>query len=91
MGNYYNKKHLEHPTFEEGDLVMLDGRNIRTKRPSKQLAPKKYGPFKILKKIGTMTYRLELHSRWRIHKVFHVSVTNMKDTSIQDQVIWTLP
>ena len=74
MGSYYNKKHLEAPTFEEGDLVMLDGRNIRTKRPSKKLAPKKYGPFKILKKKGTRAYRLELHSRWRIHNVFHVSL-----------------
>ena len=74
MGSYYNKKHLEAPTFEEGDLVMLDGRNIKTKRPSKKLAPKKYGPFKILKKIGTRAYRLELHSRWRIHNVFHVSL-----------------
>ena len=74
MGSYYNKKHLEAPTFEEGDMVMLDGRNNRTKRPSKKLAPKKYGPFKILKKIGTRAYRLELHSRWRIHNVFHVSL-----------------
>ena len=74
MGRYYNKKHIEAPTFEEGDLVMLDGRNIRTKRSSKKLAPKKYGPFKILKKIGTRAYRLELHSRWRIHNVFHVSL-----------------
>ena len=74
MGSYYNKKHLEAPTFEEEDLVMLDGGNIRTKRPSKKLAPKKYGPFKILKKIGTRAYRLELHSRWRIHNVFHVSL-----------------
>ena len=74
MGSYYNKKHLEAPTFEEGDLVMLNGRNIRTKLPSKKLAPKKYGPFRILKKIGTRAYRLELHSRWRIHNVFHVSL-----------------
>ena len=41
MGSYYNKKHLESPIFEEGDLLMLDGQNIRTKRPSKKLAPKK--------------------------------------------------
>ena len=74
MGNYYNKKHLEAPTFEEGDLVMLDGRNIRTKRPSKKLAAKKYGTFKIMKKIGTRAYKLELHTRWRIHNVFHVSL-----------------
>ena len=53
---------------------MLDGRNIRTKRPLKKLAPKKYGSFEILKKIGTRAYKLELHSRERIHDVFHVSL-----------------
>ena len=53
MGSYYNQKRIEAPTFDEGDVVMLDGQNIRTKRPSKKLAPKKNGPFKILKKIGT--------------------------------------
>ena len=74
MWNYYDQKRMEAPSFKEGDLVMLDGRNIRTKRPSKKLAPKKYGPFKILKKIGTRAYKLELHSRWRIHDVFHVSL-----------------
>ena len=74
LGNYYDRKRIEAPSFKEGDLVMLDGRNIRTKRPSKKLAPKNYGPFKILKKIGTRAYKLELHPRWRIHDVFHVSL-----------------
>ena len=74
MGNYYDQKQIEAPTFNEGDLVMLDGRKLRKKRPSKKLAPKKYGPFKILMKIGTRTYKLELQSRWRIHNVFHVSL-----------------
>ena len=74
MGKYYNKQPLEAPIFEDGDLVVLDGGNIRTKCPSKKLAPKKYGPFTILTKIGTRSYKLKLHSRWRIHNVFHVSL-----------------
>lgn len=49
MGKNYNQRHMEVPAFEERDLVLLDGRNIKTKRPSKKLVPKKYSPFKILK------------------------------------------
>ena len=65
---------MEHPSYEIGDLVMLNAKNIRTKRPTKKLAPKIYGPFRILEKIGFRSFRLELQTRWRIHNVFHVSL-----------------
>ena len=74
MSKYYNNRHLPHPDFQVGELVMLNGKNIRTKRPSKKLAPKLYGPFKILGKVGNRAYRLELQDRWRIHDTFHVSL-----------------
>ena len=35
--------------------------------------PKYYGPYKVLQKIGTMAYELELPSSSRVHPVFHVS------------------
>jgi hypothetical protein len=39
-----------------------------------ELSPKYCGPFQILKKVGTMVYKLELPSEWKIHNVFHVSL-----------------
>jgi len=48
MGGYYNRKAKQQPDFKIGDMVMLNAENIRTKRPSKKLAPKLYGPCKIL-------------------------------------------
>ena len=74
MSKYYNKGKQEHPTYEIGDLVMLNAKNIHTKRPTKKLAPKLYGPFRILEKIGSRSFRLELQTRWRKHNVFHVSL-----------------
>ena len=38
-----------------------------------KLSPKYYGPYKVLQKIGTFAYKLELLASSRVHLVFHVS------------------
>jgi len=50
---YYDPKATEEPIMEVGELVMLNAKNIRTKRPSMKLSPKQYGPLKVLEKKGT--------------------------------------
>jgi Chromo (CHRromatin Organisation MOdifier) domain len=49
----------------------LDGRNLNINYASKKLAPKREGPFEVIKKIGTNTYRLKLPPGWKIHNVFN--------------------
>jgi hypothetical protein len=79
MKRYYDKKRKQdkdgnaiYSDFQEGDRVWLDGRNLRTLRPSKKLDAKRLGPFKILKKIGSSAYRLQLPASWtRVHPVFN--------------------
>ena len=74
MKRYYDRKATEQPEIEGGDLVMLNAKNIRTKRPSKKLSPKLYAPFKVLAKKGSRAYKLEISPRWKVHPVFHVSL-----------------
>lgn len=64
-----------------GDKVWLEGKNLPTSYPKTKLAPKRYGPFEILEKIGTTAYKLKIPDQWRIHLVFHVSLlTPFKET-----------
>jgi len=72
MKNYYDRRAREQGNIVASDLVIWNARNIYTKRPSKKLSPKLYGPFKDLEKKGSQGYKLEISPRWKIHHVFHV-------------------
>ena len=47
--------------------------SLKKNKKDNKLSPKYYGPYKVLQKIGTMAYKLELHAASRVHRVFHVS------------------
>jgi len=74
MGRNYNQKAKQERDFKVGDLVMLNAKNIRTKRPTKKLAPKLIGLFKFLEQRGELAYKLEISDQWKIQPVFHVSL-----------------
>jgi len=83
MGRYYDRKAKQQPDFKVGDLVMLNAKNIRMKRPSKKLSPKLYSPFQILDQGGELAYKLQISDRWKIHLVCHVSLLEPYRTSVQ--------
>jgi len=60
---------------------MLNGHNIKTRRPSKKLDHKNHGPFQIEKIISPLAVRLTLPRKWKIHNVFHVSLIEPYRTS----------
>jgi len=76
MVKYFNQKVAEkEPIFKVGDWVMVNAKNIKTKRPTKKLDYKLRGKFRIKRLIGTNAYELELPpSTGKIHSVFHVSL-----------------
>ena len=47
--------------------------SLKQAKKDNKLSPKYYGFYKVLQKIGTMAYKLELLAASRVHQVFHVS------------------
>jgi hypothetical protein len=77
METQANKKRVDY-TFKIGDLVVLRLQPYRQQfiniRTSQKLAKRFFGPLKVIKRIGTLAYELDLPSESRIHPVFHVSL-----------------
>ena len=83
MRPYYNQHEKQQPDFKMGDLIMLNAKNIHTKHPSPKLAPRLYGPFKILKQQGNLAYKQQISDHRKIHPVFQVSLLEPYRTSIR--------
>jgi RNase H-like domain found in reverse transcriptase/Integrase zinc binding domain/Chromo (CHRromatin Organisation MOdifier) domain len=74
MKRFYDKHRGPAPEFAIGQKVLLDNADLAINRPSRKLAERRSGPFKVLAKVGTHAYRLELPPQWKnVHPVFHVS------------------
>jgi len=74
MRPYTDPDRKEPLAYQVGDLVMLSGRNIKTRRPSRKLDHKNHGPFQIEKIVSPLAVRLTLPRNWKIHNVVHVSL-----------------
>ncbi|XP_058788145.1 uncharacterized protein LOC131662390 [Vicia villosa] len=76
MREQANKKRIT-CTFAAGDLVLLRLKQYRQisvhKRDSQKLSPRFFGPFRVLRSIGEVSYELDLPPSSKIHNVFHVS------------------
>jgi hypothetical protein len=62
------------PTYQPGQLVWLDTRNVRTKHPCKKLDYKSEGPFEVIKAVGRRSYKLKLPASMKIFDTFHTSL-----------------
>ena len=60
MGKYYDRTRKEAPPYAVGDLVMLNGKNIRTRRAAKKLDAKLFGLFKDVRLVGQGGQSVEL-------------------------------
>jgi len=72
MAKFYDR-HRGIPTkYKVGDMVWLDGKDLKTDRPSKKLDDKRYGSYKITKVVGSNAYELKLPTSMKIHPLFNV-------------------
>ncbi|KAL5527037.1 hypothetical protein ACEPAG_5828 [Sanghuangporus baumii] len=62
------------PEYKPGDEVLLDMRNLSRLEPTKKLAMKWAGPYKVEKAVGQVSFRLRLPETLPIHPVFHASL-----------------
>jgi hypothetical protein len=68
-------KHRRNVEFAVGACVLLRLHHRAaagiTECTCAKLAPKFYGPFQVLERVGSLAYRLQLPPKARIHDVFH--------------------
>ena len=60
--------------YKIGDQVWLEATHLKLRHQKTKLAPKRYGPFRVLKEISPVAYKLQLPVSWGIHDVFHASL-----------------
>jgi len=85
MNKYYDRKARQQLDIKVGDLVMLHAKNICTKRPTKKLSPRMHRTFKVLEVTkGEPAFKLEISPRWKIHKIFHVSLLEPYRASVRE-------
>ena len=61
-------------SYQVGDRVWLKAKHLALPYQMPKLAPKRHGPFKIVKKVSPVAYQLKLPTAWTIHDIFHASL-----------------
>ncbi|KAJ1039059.1 hypothetical protein NDA10_002941 [Ustilago hordei] len=76
----YNRKHKD-IEFKVGDMVYINRRNWKTRRPTPKLDTQFAGPYPVQEQVGRRAYRITLPANLRVHDVFHVSMLEPARTS----------
>ena len=61
-------------TFKEGDLVLVNGKNVSVDKQTKKLHWKKLSPFKVQHVISWSLYELDLPENQNIYNVFNITL-----------------
>jgi hypothetical protein len=86
MTNYHHKNAKPAPLYQPGDLVMLNGKNLKTGIVARQLDAKLQGPFNVIKVLSPTALKLELPLPWQRNDtilVFIIEPINIASNDIQ--------
>jgi len=72
MRKYHHKNANAAPVYQLGNMVMPNGKTLKTRRPASKFDPKLHGPFEVMKVMTPIAPTLELHWWWRMHHGFNV-------------------
>lgn len=76
MKTYADQKRTER-SFQVGDFMYLKlqlyKQQTLAQRLCFKLAPRYYGPYEVIEKVGQVAYKLKLPDHAQIHPIFHVS------------------
>lgn len=81
----YKARHAKHRiehTFQVGDQVWLYISKDRMQGEGKELKPIRYGPFKILEKIGENAFRLDLPAYMHIYSIVNADSLRLFEPSL---------
>ena len=74
MARWYDLKRGKQPQLKVGDLVIIDKKNMGTRRPSNKLDHSKGGLFPITKMVGKRSFHVQLPEVSQAHPTFHVQL-----------------
>ena len=60
--------------YKIGNQVWLEATHLKLRHQKTKLTPKRYGPFRVVKEISPVAYKIQLPASWGIHDVFHASL-----------------
>ena len=63
--------------YKPRDHVWLEVTHLKLPHQGSKLNPKWYGPFKILKMVSPVVFKLDLPISWTIHPIFHTSLLTL--------------
>jgi len=75
-----NNSRIPVPKLEIGDEVWLLRRYVKTNRPTSKVDYKCFGKFRIMQKVSSHPYKLDLSTSMKIHPVFHISLLEPAST-----------
>lgn len=79
---YANNTRMPFSVYKIGDKVYLNTKNLCSRKPSKKLNHKTYGPYKITKFVGHYVCKLELPTHSNAHPVFYVYKLRLVSNSL---------